>query len=194
MEFHLYAISEAFIVFAVLYSAAKLFSQKQFLGALGLACFGAAAALGVYRFGMGEIEPLANIHRIAGQIGGLAGLSLITVQMFQNLTAKTNGRLPPLGLGLIFVSLIAAFIIPAIAVPLFLLWGIGLVIGAFLYVRGSLSRRLLWALASSLILVAVIFVRRSPVLGPDMSWHAFHTLVALWVLLIYCILRQTSRL
>lgn len=172
-----YFITEAFIVIAAIVAGFRLIRQQKHLAAMGIALIGLAAAIGVYRFGFGKISELADIHKMAGQFGGLAGMTLIASEF-----ARDQKRLIALILAL--MSLVIAFIRPSLAVPFFLLWSLLVIAGTFMSVQGANSRKIKWALGASLMLLAVIFVRRSPALGADIAWHAFHSLVAIWVIVM----------
>lgn len=180
---HHYFISEVFIVLAGIYGIWKLSGHKQYFAAAGIALFTIAAAIGVYRFGTGNIKPLASLHFTAGQLGGMTGMALIAVQLGANQSGK-NGLMA--GLLITALSLLLALVKPAVAVPLFLSWGVAVVIGA--YLSGVGKSKLKYALGAALMLFAVIFLRRSSLLEPDISWHAFHTVVAIWVMAMAWIL------
>jgi len=61
--------------------------------------------------------------------------------------------------------------------------------GAFLFVTMLLtaiaallkSRSFMGAAGCGLMLLNVILVRQSAVLGPDISWHLYHVIVAVWL-------------
>ncbi len=175
---HHYFVTEALIVISALFFGLRLVQRQKYLAAMGIALFGLAAAIGVYRFGFGKISELADVHKMAGQIGGLAGMSLIASEFVR----EKQKRL--LVLFLAFVCLVIAYIKPGLSVPLFLLWSLLVIAGTFISVEGSKSRKIKWTLGASLMLFAVIFVRRSPFLGPEMAWHAFHSLVTIWIIVI----------
>ena len=75
-----YALSEALIVLAAIWTGWKFVHTRAWFAALGLAIFGTAAAIGVYRFGSEQIDSLAASHRTFSQIGGATAMVLIAVQ------------------------------------------------------------------------------------------------------------------
>lgn len=184
-----YAISEAFIVLAALYCGWKLARGSQWAGALGVLLFGAAASIGVYRFPTGQVAELAAIHKWAGQIGGLAGMALIASALAGK-AASLSRRAAMMWVCLIalVITVLIAILKPALAVPFFLLWSLVSIAAAFGVPSGPVSRRLRFALCAGLMLLNVIFLRQSDFLGQDISWHAFHTLIAIWIFGIYRIL------
>ena len=189
-----YALSEAFIVIVALYCAWKLAQNSQWIGALGVLLFGAAASIGVYRFPSGQVEELASFHRWAGQIGGLTGMGLIGIAFLIKAAPKTKSSV--LKWGLLFVLLamvLTANLKAALAVPFFLLWSVVTIVGAFALPAGPVLRRLGFAAIASVMLLNVIFIRQSNSLSQDMSWHIFHTLIAIWIFGIYWILTSQTK-
>ncbi|MEP3891273.1 MAG: hypothetical protein ABJN69_12510 [Hellea sp.] len=189
-----YAISEAFIVIAALYCAWKLTRNSQWIGALGVLLFGAAASIGVYRFPSGQVAELASIHRWAGQIGGLAGMGLIGIEFLTKAAPKTKSSVLKWGFLIILLAMVlTANVKTALAVPFFLLWSIITIAAAFALPAGSILRRLGFAAIASIMLLNVIFIRQSNSLSQDMSWHIFHMLIAIWVFGIYCMLTWQTK-
>lgn len=189
-----YAISEAFIVIAALYCGWKLASRSQWMGAIGVLFFGAAASIGVYRFPSGQVAELASIHRWAGQIGGLTGMGLIAIELLTK--AAPQSKKSVLKWGLLFTLLamvLTANLKATLAVPLFLLWSIIAIIAAFTLPTSSLLKRLGFATIASVMLLNVIFIRQSNALSQDISWHIFHTFIAIWIFGIYWMLTWQSK-
>lgn len=184
-----YAISEAFIVLAALYCGWKLFHRGQWMGAIGVLLFGAAASIGVYRFPSGQVQELAAVHSWAGQIGGLVGMSLIASECIRKalLASGKTGAMKAY-LVVMVLSLLIALLKPALAVPLFLLWSLICIVGASALPAKSMIKRFGSAALASLMLLNVVFLRQSNHLTQDVSWHAFHTLIAIWIFGIYWVL------
>lgn len=180
-----YGISESFIVIAALWAVWKLSQSQQYFGAFGIGLMGLAAALGVYRFGTGNITELADIHRMVGQYGGMAGMAFIAVEMLKKAFKSASEKLPSLLCLIVLAGSISLGItLPQLTIPLFLLWGLATVIAAACVASGS--KRIIFAALAGIMLLNVIFIRQSPHLAPDVSWHAFHTLTAVWILgLVY---------
>lgn len=184
-----YAISEAFIVLAALWSGWKLFRRGQWVGAIGTLLFGAAAAVGVYRFPSGQVEELANFHRLAGQLGGLVGMALIASELLKSAlpTSKSNASVVAT-LAMTLISLVVAWQKLAIAVPLFLCWSLAAIVAAICIPQRAVLKRALFGIGAALMLLNVIFIRQSSLMSQDLSWHLFHTFVAVWLVLIWIIL------
>lgn len=80
-----------------------------------------------------------------------------------------------------------SLILPAAGAILFVT---GLIAGAALLWRGTGpdKRHLAAALGFALMLPNILLVRASPHLSPDVAWHAYHLLVAIWLWIIVRIL------
>lgn len=178
-----YAISEAFIAIAAIWCTARLSQSSHRLAALGSATFGFAAAIGVYRFGAGEITELASIHKNFSQIGGSIAMALMSAQLLlaEPLVNRTMVR-RWIVLTAILVSAVAAFAIPALTTPLFIAWLLVAIIAAAMIPAHSVARRARLAAIVSLFLFNLLLIRQSQYLNPDISWHLFHALIALWLL------------
>lgn len=176
-----YALSELAIVMVALVAARDLVRRHIGLAAAGIAIFGLAAAIGVVRFASGEFAALAAIHKIISQAGGATAMGLIGLQL-----AKLGGLgvVTPRPL-IVLATVVAALAIPALATPLFLFWLLAAtLLAATLPARAAWQRWIRAAAVGSFVL-NVLLVRRSPVLGPDISWHLFHVLVALWLFALW---------
>jgi hypothetical protein len=194
-----YALSEAVLVVAALWAAIRLFRGGFALASVGVLLFGVAAAMGVWRFGSsihdtGAIEEWATVHRTLSLTGGVIGLALIVAQMcrVQFPVLASQQALAGLAVGSMTLGAITLFQ-PVTATPLFLallITGVALV----LMLQGSSSTNRSLATAwFALFLLNVLLVRRSELLGPSLSWHFYHLLIALWVVgVAWILLRGTD--
>lgn len=178
-----YALSEAFIVFAAIWCVQRLLRSSHWFAALGIAIFGFAAAIGVYRFGTNQIVELASFHKNFSQIGGSIAMALVSVQLLlaQPLVNRTKAG-KWFVLALLVVSAVTAFAIPKLTTPLFIVWLSVAIVSAALVPASTITRKISLAAIVSIFLINLLLVRQSPQLGPDLSWHLFHTLVAVWML------------
>ncbi|MEP2987820.1 MAG: hypothetical protein ABJN65_04660 [Parasphingorhabdus sp.] len=178
-----YAISEAFIVLVAIWCMVRLSRSGYGLAALGSAIFGLAAAIGVYRFGTGEITELASFHKNFSQIGGSIAMALMSAQL---LLAEPSVKRTAVGrsivLAAIIINTVTAFAFPALTTPLFIIWLSAAIIAAALIPASTFVRRISLAAIVSIFLINLLLIRRSPLLDPDLSWHLFHILVAVWLL------------
>ncbi|MEP0392655.1 MAG: hypothetical protein ABJ205_00880 [Erythrobacter sp.] len=175
-----FALSELLIVVAAITCGVRFGKAGLWLAATGSLLFGLIAAIGAFRFGMGQIDALAGIHGAFSQTGGAIAMSLIAAQL------ALHGVLDRRGLerwvyGTVLVGALAAIIVPVATLPLFLLW-LAIAIGsaALIPVIGPFQR-IGRALLVGIFLINILAVRQSPLLGAGLSWHLFHALVAVWL-------------
>jgi hypothetical protein len=140
-----------------------------------MACFGAAAFIGVVRFGAGLQDQLAALHAGASQLLGLAGaVAILSSYLFRPADRH-------------IISIIALILCAATAIfllaqpllgPVFLL---ALVIMLFASVArpGPLARSWLIPAGCALMLADTLFIRRAAWLDEAVSWHMYHVLIAL---------------
>lgn len=191
-----YAISEAFIVIAAIICAVRLSRHQLWLAALGSLIFGTAATIGVVRFGfsLDKLEQLASFHRDFSQSGGAIAMALMATQLLLASPAirQIDHSKNILGF-MIAVTALFAIAIVKLATVLFILWLLVAIVMTFLIPAKSLLIRFSTAAMTALFLVNLLFIRRSPALGPDLSWHMFHILVALWLVgMLFIYERQAS--
>lgn len=178
-----YAISESLIVFAALWSVIKLGRQGLWLATAGSAIFGAAAAIGVYRFAANEIDALAVFHKDFSQTGGAVAMALMSAQLLLKARAVSrNAAMRWVVFAAIFLTGVAAAMAPASTTPLFLAWLVGAILTALFLGEQAAGRRLASAAITSIFLINLLLIRQSPLLHPSVSWHLFHILVAAWLL------------
>ena len=179
-----YALSDGLVGVLGLWGLWTLARRGQLLVGLGLGLFGLAGLIGVVRITSGLIEPMAVLHKSVSQLGGLAGLILILSGVVRHLGLKV----PALGvLAAATVAVIIAVRMPAVGQGLF---AAGLLAGIVVLAvaPGAMSLRVQSALAFGLMLPNVLLLRSAPALSPDLRWHAYHLIVALWlVLLPFCL-------
>ena len=179
-----YALSDGLVGVLGLWGLWTLARRGQLLVGLGLGLFGLAGLIGVVRITSGLIEPMAVLHKSVSQLGGLAGLILILSGLVRHLGLKV----PALGvLAAATVAVVIAVRMPAVGQGLF---AAGLLAGIVVLAvaPGSMGLRVQSALAFGLMLPNVLLLRSAPALSPDLRWHAYHLIVALWlVLLPFCL-------
>ena len=174
-----YALTDGLVCAVAVWGAWHLMRANKPVGALGVALFGLAAAIGTVRVTSGLIEPLGLAHRFASQIGGLLGLLLILWQIFE----ATIGPIRRFyGLAICVSAVGLAIIIPVAGAPIYVLALLG-GIALFVLDRKGGKPNLRAALGFGVMLPNVLFLRQSSLLGPDLSWHLFHCFIALWLIL-----------
>ena len=167
-----YALTDALVALVAIWGAWRLVRTHKTIAASGLALFGLAGVIGTIRITSGLVEPLAAVHKMASQLGGLAGLSLLLCQILHDTGWRVGKR----------VSFSAALLVAAVGAifPMAgaVLFGVMLVtaLAFFLKVRSPIA-----AIGFALMLINMVFVRQSALLGPDVSWHLYHILVSAWL-------------
>lgn len=175
-----FALSELLIVVAAIICAVKLGKAAMWLAAAGSLLFGVIAAIGAFRFGLGEMDALEEIHQLFSQTGGAIALSLITSQLL--LLSVFTQHKTSLALYVTLIgSAFVAFLVPAAPMPLFLAWLVVAILAAALMPAAMPRTRILRALLVGIFLINIVAVRQSPLLGVGLSWHMFHVLVAVWL-------------
>ena len=179
-----YAISDGLVALIGAWGAWRLVKSGQLMAALGITLFGVAGAIGAVRFTSGLIDPLADVHRYASQIGGLAGLCLILSQVF-----RMTGRLVSSVSSIVGATAIAgtAIIAPAAGAFFFIAGLVGGMLLLWLGV-GPEYRNIRGAIGFGVMLPNLLFVRKSVFLAADLSWHLYHVVVALWLAIIVHVL------
>ena len=118
-----YAISEALIVVAAIWSVFRLIKLDLPLTALGVGILGTAAAIGVFRFATGQIELLASFHRNFSQLGGAIAMSLIMAGLVLQLPFfSDDNRRSRLSIFTIAATVLLVLLFPQLATGLFLAW------------------------------------------------------------------------
>lgn len=174
-----FTLSEIAICAVALWGALRLWLNGQALGSIGVIFFGLAALIGIIRIASGADEILAPAHRFAAQAGGAFGLVLIVSEVIR----LRRWRVP-------LPAVVTCAGVAALAVVTGGAWGgliflVLLLTGALVIATHS-GRKLRGLLAMGFAIMApnILFVRQSPFLGTDASWHAYHLVTALWLVAV----------
>ncbi|MEL6574152.1 MAG: hypothetical protein AAFQ64_21105 [Pseudomonadota bacterium] len=184
------ALSEALIVLVGLWVVFQLTRRGMWFGALGIAIFSAAAAIGVTRFGFGQIEELAPIHQTLSQVGGATAMALVAMQLVMAPGKSWTGWRLTVAIALAVVTLVSGMIAREATVPLFTVWLLIAIIASAAWPAPSVVQRLLRAAVVAIFLANLLFVRQSSILSADTSWHLFHILIAAWLVGIWWLLKK----
>lgn len=182
-----YMLSEIAICIAAIWGAHRLWLNRQSLGSVGVMFYGLAALIGVIRIASGADEVFAPAHRLVSQAGGVVGLVLIVSEI-----ARLRGLELPLWAVLIFAGFATLAALKSAA------WG-GLVFlgllatGAILLTTyGGRKHKTFLAVWFAVMAPNILFVRQSPFLDPAASWHAYHLIIAVWLIAVIAVLKQTQ--
>jgi hypothetical protein len=196
MTSQLFAISELFIVAAAIWCTFRLTRRRMWLAAVGCAVLGAIAAIGAYRYSFNQLTELADLHKSTSQIGGAIAIIFIGAQFLMILPLVNERHFARVLVALsVWISIFVIVTLPAIGMGLIVMW-ILVPIVATAYVRHeSFATRFYLAALVSIFLFNFLLVRQSPILGPVLSWHAYHTLIAIWLItLVYVLKRCLQRI
>ena len=186
-----FAFSELLIVFIAVWVVKRLFADGNLMAGVGVMLFGLAAAVGVLRFGFNMIDELANFHFHFSQIGGTTAMSLITFQIAINLTLIPDQTAKFIAVLSITATFFISFFNPSLVTPLFLSWLSISVILVLLLPINMLPVRFLRAALMATFMANIVFIRRSPLLGVELSWHLFHAFTAIWLICVWWIISKS---
>ncbi|MFM7027170.1 MAG: hypothetical protein ACKOXK_00635 [Chakrabartia sp.] len=166
-----YAVSEALVALASAWGMAKLMPKNR-LGALALLPFGLAGLLGVIRISAGPNGLIVPCHQFMSRSGAIFGL----VCLLGGLSPQRDSRWIVAGL---FVAA-SATALPAIGMPLFGL--VMLAIGVQAYRLSPIDRPVFAVAGLALLPIAQLVAAPLRSSFPDIAWHLFHVLVAIWLI------------
>ncbi|MFM9852143.1 MAG: hypothetical protein ACKVOJ_04935 [Sphingomonadaceae bacterium] len=167
-----YALTDALVALVAAWGAWQMQQSRQPVAVFGFALFALAGLIGTVRITSGQIEQMAMLHKMASQLGGLAGLVLLLSQIVRK---QLWSHTPTASMLAAVVALAIAAIAPAIGAALFIAM---LLVALTLLLK---ARAFVGAAGFALMLLGAILVRQSGILGPDISWHAYHVIVAIWL-------------
>ncbi len=178
-----YAVSEFFIVLAGLWAALRLARRQRLAAMFGVLFFTLAAGIGVIRYGFDRdgslIAGLAPIHQFFSLLGGSAAMIALVYDLIDRRADRGVWRSRYEVVALVALTLVVLF--RPLAVPMFLLWSIGFITLAVLSEDTVHRSRLGVGMLAGLMLIALLIFRQASWLSPSVSWHVFHSLVAIWI-------------
>ena len=189
-----YALTELLIVAACIFSVNKLSRNNYYFALLGIILIGIAAAVGAVRFGLLNTEFIIQLNKILALYAGVLCLSLITTQIVFNLNFKILGWLVFV---LAVLSIISGFIWPKILlIKLIYFWSILSIILVLFIPEEGISKRIIKSILMSILLISFLTVSKRGLLtdslGADLSFHLYHTLIAIWVVSINFVIKEKN--
>jgi hypothetical protein len=167
-----YALSEMLLAVAGSFAIVRAGPVSTWF-AIGLAPVALAGLVGAVRIAAGLTGFIVDLHGFLSRPAALFGLGCLVAVLL-----RRQPWLPPV-LGIIAMA-IATFA-PA-ATPLLFIGLIGA--GAILVYRAATSRALLAAFSFAGLLIAILVSAPFRGAQPALAWHLFHTLVAVWFVLV----------
>ena len=141
--------------------------------AIGLAPVALAGLVGAIRIAAGMTGFIVDLHGFLSRPAALFGLACLVAVLL-----RRKDWLPPV-LGISAMAMVMLF---PVTTPLFF---IGLTAaGAVLTYCAARTRRMLAAFSFSGLLIAILVSAPFRSAQPALAWHLFHTLVAVWFVLV----------
>jgi uncharacterized membrane protein len=179
-----YALSEAVLLAIACWATIKLCRKSQFTAAAAAFLFGLAAAIGTWRFATGAVTQLATFHQTISQFGGIIGLGLFAICFFRLSNLGPLNKPVPEIIGLVTALFtITAFVLPGFSPIFVIILSLIGILSVFLLEEKNSWRQLGPAAVYGIFLANLLFIRKAPWLDPVVSWHAFHLVLAIWLML-----------
>ena len=189
-----YTLTELLIIAASIFSINRLYKNNYYFALFGILFIGIAAAVGAIRFGLLNTEFIIQLNKILALYVGVLCLSLIATQIVFNLNFKNLGWF-------IFVlsilSIASGLIWPKILlIKLIYFWSTLSIILVFFIPDKKTWKKILKSILMSILLISFLTVSKRGLLatnlGSDLSFHLYHTLIALWVVSINSIIKENN--
>lgn len=184
-----FAVSELILAIACLGAMWILWNRSIRFAAMGLGILGLAAGLGTIRFAFGLGPEFALVHRMVSQHGGLISAGLIALSLVDGVVSPQR-RLSFLLVtgGAVAVSVFVGLTNSSLQPLILLAWAMIIMLFSPLQPFRKIGTRMLACSFAAILPLNALFVRRSPALGVDLSWHLYHVLLAVWAVAIAAIL------
>ena len=183
-----YALTEILIVVATYFSVKKLFYYKNYYAAIGILLIGITAFIGAIRFGLVSTDFMVYLNRVLAVFAGIITMSLISIQIVNNSFSKRLAHL------LLVVSILTFLLLLVWTQPIFKLaalfiWSFAAILLTFQIPQKSISFKFLKSLTMAILLIAFLTLSKgiglfTDLFPPSVSFHVYHILIALWVILI----------
>ena len=183
-----YAITEVLIVIATYFSVKKLFYYKNYYAAIGILLIGITAFIGAIRFGLISTDFMVYLNRVLAVFAGIITMSLISIQIVNNLFSRRLSNL------LLVVSILTFLLLFVWTQPIFkfaalFIWSFAAILLTFQIPQKSISLKFLKSLTMAILLIAFLTLSKgvglfTDLFSPSVSFHIYHILIALWVFLI----------
>ena len=191
-----YAITEIVIIVVSLYSIYILNNRKDYFAMIGISFIAFAATVGAIRFGLTTNVSIVHLNKILGIYSGLSCIGLVCVQMAFNLQWKYVYKIL---IAILILSLFFSILWPKqfIFFYLILMWSAISILTVMNYPNIKITKRIMRGLLMSMLLISFLTVRKNGVLadllGPSMSFHAYHIIIALWIFSITQLIKKPHR-
>ena len=183
-----YAITEVLIVIATYFSVKKLFYYKNYYAAIGILLIGITAFIGAIRFGLISTDFMVYLNRVLAVFAGIITMSLISIQIVNNLFSRRLSNLL-LAVSILTFLLLFVWTQPVFKLVSLFMWSFAAILLTFQIPQKSISLKFLKSLTMAILLIAFLTLSKgiglfTDLFPPSVSFHIYHILIALWVFLI----------
>jgi hypothetical protein len=183
-----YAITEILIVIATYFSVKKLFYYKNYYAAIGILLIGITALIGAIRFGVISTDFMVYLNRVLAVFAGIITMSLISIQIVNNLFSRRLSNLL-LAVSILTFLLLFVWTQPIFKLAALFIWSFAAILLTFQIPQKSISLKFLKSLTMAILLIAFLTLSKgigllTDLFLPSVSFHIYHILIALWVFLI----------
>ena len=183
-----YAITEILIVIATYFSVKKLFYYKNYYAAIGILLIGITALIGAIRFGVISTDFMVYLNRVLAVFAGIITMSLISIQIVNNLFSRRLSNLL-LAVSILTFLLLFVWTQPIFKLAALFIWSFAAILLTFQIPQKSISFKFLKSLTMAILLIAFLTLSKgiglfTDLFPPSVSFHIYHILIALWVFLI----------
>ena len=183
-----YAITEVLIVIATYFSVKKLFYYKNYYAAIGILLIGITAFIGAIRFGLISTDFMVYLNRVLAVFAGIITMSLISIQIVNNLFSRRLSNLL-LAVSILTFLLLFVWTQPIFKLAALFIWSFAAILLTFQIPQKSISFKFLKSLTMAILFIAFLTLSKgiglfTDLFPPSVSFHIYHILIALWVFLI----------
>ncbi len=178
-----FALSEILIVIAGTYSIRIFLQHKLNFAAAGVLVFAIAAFLATLRFGLNMHDELKSSHQLFTALSLLFGVPLISIDVIKKSQFLSEKIMLIFALIMALISIYIFFQAKNLIIIYAVMWLVLGIIFSFLIPRETISSRFVSSFVFSIILINFI-VRQVQLFEPNLSWHFYHIVVAVWLYLM----------
>jgi hypothetical protein len=191
-----YAITEILIVVATYFSVKKLFYYKNYYAAIGILLIGITAFIGAIRFGLVSTDFMVYLNRVLAVFAGIITMSLISIQIVNNSFSRKLAYLL-LAISILTFLLLFVWTQPVFKLISLFMWSFAAILLTFQIPQKSISLKFLKSLTMAILLIAFLTLSKgiglfTDLFPPSVSFHVYHVLIALWVILISYSINQKN--
>ena len=178
-----FALSEILIVIAGVYSIRIFLHHKLNFAAAGVLVIAIAALLATLRFGLNMHAELKSSYQLFTALSLLYGVPLITIDVIKKSQFLNEKIILVFALIMALISIYIFSQAKSLIVIYAIMWLVLGIIFSFLIPREKISSRFVSSFIFSIILINFI-VRQVQLFEPNLSWHFYHIVVAVWLYLM----------